>query len=269
MAGVREKLLTASDLATLCEVDLKTIHNWVDRGRIAHFRTPGRHLRFRAADVAEFLRAWGYSVPRELARASSRTVMVIGTKDTVAQVQRALGEGGAAAPAPPGQPAPGKPGAPSGEPSAAKAPLRLAPHPYDALVYAGADPADIYVVDVRVVAQDIDVSSLLEALHRACPQGTFVALSDEPVSLPAFTTRVARGDASALRTVLLAEAPGAPAGMSATPAKPPPSSGASSLGKPTPTPTSIAPAPAASHGDDTEEVDEEPPRGMAVGGSSR
>ena len=72
MAGVREKLLTASDLATLCEVDLKTIHNWVDRGRIAHFRTPGRHLRFRAADVADFLRAWGYSVPRELAKASSR-----------------------------------------------------------------------------------------------------------------------------------------------------------------------------------------------------
>src|SRR6202012_3177766 len=68
MAGVREKLLTASDLAALCEVDLKTIHNWVDRGRIAHFRTPGRHLRFRAADVAEFLRAWGYTVPRERRR---------------------------------------------------------------------------------------------------------------------------------------------------------------------------------------------------------
>ena len=35
MAGVRgEKLLTASDLAALCEVDLKTIHNWVDQERI-------------------------------------------------------------------------------------------------------------------------------------------------------------------------------------------------------------------------------------------
>ena len=78
MAVMRgEKLLTASDLAALCEVDLKTIHNWVDRGRIAHFRTPGRHLRFRSADVAEFLRAWGYTVPRELARASSRSIVVV------------------------------------------------------------------------------------------------------------------------------------------------------------------------------------------------
>src|SRR6185503_5131544 len=125
MAGVREKLLTASDLATLCEVDLKTIHNWVDRGRISHFRTPGRHLRFRAADVADFLRAWGYSVPRELARASSRTLLVLGTKETVALVTRALGEGAAASPAPPGQagPAPAPPrmaAAPAGEQAAAK-----------------------------------------------------------------------------------------------------------------------------------------------------
>src|SRR6185503_8328408 len=90
MAGVREKLLTASDLATLCEVDLKTIHNWVDRGRIAHFRTPGRHLRFRAADVAEFLRAWGYTVPRELARASARSIVVVGGKEAISHVSRAL-----------------------------------------------------------------------------------------------------------------------------------------------------------------------------------
>src|SRR6185503_19074452 len=156
MAGVREKLLTASDLATLCEVDLKTIHNWVDRGRIAHFRTPGRHLRFRAADVAEFLRAWGYSVPRELARASSRMLMVVGTKDTVAHVTRALGEGAAASPAPPGQAGPAA--APAGEQAAAKPPIRHVAHPYDALVYAGSDPADVYIVDVKAIAADIDVT---------------------------------------------------------------------------------------------------------------
>src|SRR5262245_66014061 len=94
MPGARgEKLLTASDLAALCEVDLKTIHNWVDRGRIPHFRTPGRHLRFRAADVAEFLRTWGYSVPRELARLGTRSVLVIGSKATLAQAGRVAGGG--------------------------------------------------------------------------------------------------------------------------------------------------------------------------------
>jgi excisionase family DNA binding protein len=179
MAGVRgEKLLTASDLAALCEVDLKTIHNWVDRGRIAHFRTPGRHLRFRAADVAEFLRAWGYSVPRELARASARTGLVVGSKDTVAHVTRALGDG---------------------------MPLRDVKHPYDALVMAGADAPDVFIVDAKAVAADVDVVHLLEALQRACPDARLVALSDEAAGLPAFVTRVGRADAGALRTLLLPE----------------------------------------------------------------
>jgi excisionase family DNA binding protein len=210
MAGVRgEKLLTASDLAALCEVDLKTIHNWVDRGRIAHFRTPGRHLRFRAADVAEFLRAWGYSVPRELARASARTAMVVGSKDTVAHVNRALGDA---------------------------MPLRDVKHPYDALVFAGSDPADVFLVDAKAAAGEVDVVHLLEALHRACPQARFVVLSDEAASYPPFATKIGRTDAQGLRTLLAPELP--------TPQVP------AAEGQPAATA-------------------EEPPRGVAAGGSSR
>lgn len=186
MAGVREKLLTASDLAALCEVDLKTIHNWVDRGRIAHFRTPGRHLRFRAADVAEFLRAWGYTVPRELARASSRTALLIGGKEVAAHVGRALGD---------------------------SMPVRQASHPYDALVLAGAEPADVYIMDPREVARDVDPEAMLEALHRASAQATFVVLSDDGKDVPAFAVQVPRGDVEALRAAL---APGG--GESAAPA---------------------------------------------------
>ncbi|MEP7126566.1 MAG: helix-turn-helix domain-containing protein [Byssovorax sp.] len=191
--------MTASDLAALCEVDLKTIHNWVDRGRIPHFRTPGRHLRFRAADVAEFLRAWGYSVPRELARASAPTVLVVGTSETRALVHRALSEGA--------QP-PGAPPASSGQP------VRLVSHPYDALLLAGADPGDVYVVDLESVAAEIEPSAMFEALRRASPQGSLVALSDEPATLPAFVTRLARGDTAGLKKMI---APTAPVAIAATP----------------------------------------------------
>ena len=200
MAAVREKLLTASDLAALCEVDLKTIHNWVDRGRIPHFRTPGRHLRFRAADVAEFLRAWGYSVPRELARASARTILVVGTNDTLALVHRALSEGVVPSTAPP---------------ASAGQPVRLASHPYDALIYAGSDPGDVYVVDVKVIAAEIEPGAMFEALRRASPQGAFVALSDDPMPLPAFVTRLARGDTTGLKKMIAPE----PVAVPATPIK--------------------------------------------------
>jgi len=61
-----DDLFTAPEVARFCKVDLKTIHNWVDRQQIEHFRTPGRHLRFRRADVIDFLRRFSYPVPEEL-----------------------------------------------------------------------------------------------------------------------------------------------------------------------------------------------------------
>lgn len=205
MAAVREKLLTASDLAALCEVDLKTIHNWVDRGRIPHFRTPGRHLRFRAADVAEFLRAWGYTVPRELARASARTILVVGNNETLALVQRALSEGAAPVGALP---------ASSGQP------VRLAGHPYDALIYAGSDPGDVYVVDLKAVAGEIDPGVMFEALHRASSQAVFIALADDAMALPIFVTRLGRADAAGLKRLIATELAAAPGPANKTPTGP-------------------------------------------------
>ena len=66
MPNTAQNLFTASQVARFCQVDLKTIHNWADRGEIDHFRTPGRHLRFRQPDVLDFLRRYGYPIPQEL-----------------------------------------------------------------------------------------------------------------------------------------------------------------------------------------------------------
>jgi len=71
-----KELFTASEVARFCQVDLKTIHNWADRGEIRHFRTPGRHLRFRRADVLDFLRRYGYPVPDGLAGGPPRVVVL-------------------------------------------------------------------------------------------------------------------------------------------------------------------------------------------------
>ena len=50
---------------------------------------------------------------------------------------------------------------------------------------------------------------MLEALHRASADATIVVLSDEPIALPTFVTRVGRSDAQALRTLLVPEQPAA------------------------------------------------------------
>lgn len=63
-------LFVASDVAKFCQVDLKTIHNWVEKGEIKSFRTPGRHLRFKPGPLKRFLEKFGYDVPADVASAA-------------------------------------------------------------------------------------------------------------------------------------------------------------------------------------------------------
>jgi len=89
--SAQAELFTASEVARFCHVDLKTIHNWVEKGEIRHFRTPGRHLRFRRVDILDFLHKYGYPVPEAL-RGSKPKVAVLDTDAAVlTAVRRALG----------------------------------------------------------------------------------------------------------------------------------------------------------------------------------
>ena len=87
-------LFTASQIARFCQVDLKTIHNWADRDQIPHFRTPGRHLRFRRPHVLDFLRKYGYPIPDELDAERPRVALLIETagskRDIVAELKKAF-----------------------------------------------------------------------------------------------------------------------------------------------------------------------------------
>lgn len=85
------ELFTASEVARFCHVDLKTIHNWVEKGEIRHFRTPGRHLRFRRHDLLDFLHKYGYPVPEQLRGAKPKVAVLDGDAAVLAAVRRALG----------------------------------------------------------------------------------------------------------------------------------------------------------------------------------
>jgi excisionase family DNA binding protein len=85
-------LFTASQIAAFCSVDLKTIHNWAERGELRHFRTPGRHLRFRRNDVVEFLRKYGYPVPAEFIAGVHRVYVLDEDAATLAGIKRTLGK---------------------------------------------------------------------------------------------------------------------------------------------------------------------------------
>jgi excisionase family DNA binding protein len=90
VAARMTELFTASEVARFCQVDLKTIHNWADKGEIPHFRTPGRHLRFRRLDVLDFLRKYGYAIPDVLRQTKPRVVLVDGDASSTAAIKRTL-----------------------------------------------------------------------------------------------------------------------------------------------------------------------------------
>jgi excisionase family DNA binding protein len=85
-----KELFTASDVARFCQVDLKTIHNWADRGELEHFRTPGRHLRFRRGDVLDFLRRYGYPIPIALVKERAKVMVVEASRATCREIAKAL-----------------------------------------------------------------------------------------------------------------------------------------------------------------------------------
>jgi excisionase family DNA binding protein len=82
--------LSATQVARLCGVDLKTIHNWVNKGKLPSQRTRGRHLRFWPLDIAEFLRRFELGVPEGLRQVRLRVLVVDADAGRLAAAKRAL-----------------------------------------------------------------------------------------------------------------------------------------------------------------------------------
>jgi hypothetical protein len=83
--------LTAQDVARFCDVDLKTIHHWVAKDKLAGSRTPGGHLRFDITAVVDFLRLHGYPIPKELAGRRARIALVLKNRAVRDLARKALG----------------------------------------------------------------------------------------------------------------------------------------------------------------------------------
>lgn len=123
---VRE-LFTASVVARFCQVDLKTIHNWAERGEIRHFRTPGRHLRFRRSDVVDFLHKYGYPIPEALTGGKPRIYAIDDDPTSLASVKRNLSK---------------------------RFEVTTFPDPFDALVAIGCEAPHGVVLDVKMLTFD-------------------------------------------------------------------------------------------------------------------
>lgn len=135
--GQDKELFTASEVARFCQVDLKTIHNWADRGEIRHFRTPGRHLRFRRLDVLDFLRKYGYPIPDVLSQGKPTVHIIDPDAEALNAVVAELSP---------------------------RFDVTSFREPVDALIAVGSDKPDIVVMDVT--GDKLDAVSCIERLKK-------------------------------------------------------------------------------------------------------
>jgi len=151
LTNTREpELFTASDVARFCQVDLKTIHNWADKGEIRHFRTPGRHLRFRRLDVLDFLRKYGYPIPEVLRMGKPKVVVIDDDPAVLAALRKTL---------------------------ARKFDLTTFQDPFDALVAVGSLQPDALILDVKMPGLDGISAAREVSAERLCAVVLLTAFS--------------------------------------------------------------------------------------------
>lgn len=86
------KTLTTGEIAKLCDVNLRTVIRWIDRGALKGFKLPGRgNNRVREEDFIAFLKEHGMPVPAEFQRKGNNHVLIVDDELPVAKsIQRVL-----------------------------------------------------------------------------------------------------------------------------------------------------------------------------------
>ena len=153
-----EPVYLASQLASICDVDLKTIHNWCHRldersseAALESFRTTGGHLRFRQSAVLKFLERWGYPTPDALLRDRPHVLVVESDREArramiASMAMTRLGEDPSALP---------DAGDGTGRWVSAEAYLHVWSDPYDALVGLGERAGASAAPDVVVLGEGL------------------------------------------------------------------------------------------------------------------
>lgn len=214
--GPAAQVYLASQLASICDVDLKTIHNWCERGddseppSLEHYRTPGGHLRFEHGAVLRFLSRWGYPIPDPLLLDRPHVVVIEPSPTVRAEVARVLGL------RPPGEdPLPGDDGPVPDSPLGLWATPRMYAHlwddPFAALIALGersgaGAPPDVAVLSLPTPGIDAQ-AWIAAARHHVGESLRVVLLCDDQGAGPlaevaGVAAVVARSNLSALRGLL-------------------------------------------------------------------
>ncbi|NOZ52583.1 MAG: response regulator [Gammaproteobacteria bacterium] len=86
-----KKNLTTGDIANYCDVHVRTVIRWIERGKLKAYQLPGRgDNRVRLDDFLAFLEVHGMPVPEALQSANRRVLIIDDDEYAAKAIQRVL-----------------------------------------------------------------------------------------------------------------------------------------------------------------------------------
>ncbi len=76
-----QKLLSTHDIARSLSVDISTVSNWIDSGKLKAFKTPGGHRRILKKDFMEFVRK--YNMPAANVEKDQLKILVVDDEEVI------------------------------------------------------------------------------------------------------------------------------------------------------------------------------------------
>ena len=88
--NLEKQIFTTFEVAKICNANITSIKNWIEKGNLRAFRTPGGHFRIERGVLIDFLDRFG--MPNPFMVSQERTVVVLcEDPGTIELVRRSLG----------------------------------------------------------------------------------------------------------------------------------------------------------------------------------
>ncbi|MFC1593942.1 response regulator [Candidatus Omnitrophota bacterium] len=87
-----QKPLTTGEIARHCHVTYRGVLKWIEAGKLATYKTPGKHNRVRVVDFIDFLNKYNMPVPDNfVGRALKKRILIVDDdKNAVSTIRRIL-----------------------------------------------------------------------------------------------------------------------------------------------------------------------------------
>ena len=72
----RNKHLSVHEIANYCQVNRRTVGQWIKEGKIKAYQTPGKHNRVKREDFLKFLEKYQMPIPLELVPKQRQTAHI-------------------------------------------------------------------------------------------------------------------------------------------------------------------------------------------------